>query len=218
VQPLKSRLVGDFSLNVANSLTAGWMFGHGLHAVTPSYDLNREELTEMLRHTPADRFEVTVHQHIPSFHMEHCVFAAFLSTGTSYRDCGHPCEKFRVELEDERGTRHPLKADAECRNTMFTGAAQSAAALVEPLRELGVAKFRIEGLFESAADLRKVVTTYADLLEGTISIAELTSRLTVSEKYGVTEGQLVQLGKYRDRKKESVADWAAARAAEMLGQ
>jgi putative protease len=29
------------------------------------------------------------------FHMEHCVFCAFLSTGKDYRDCGRPCDTAR---------------------------------------------------------------------------------------------------------------------------
>ena len=65
--------------------------------------------------------------------MEHCVFAAFLSKGHSYRDCGKPCEKHHVELKDQFGNFHFIKADQECRNTMFNAIPQSAAKKIKTL-------------------------------------------------------------------------------------
>ena len=53
----------------------------------------------------ADRIEAVAYQHLPVFHTEHCVFCRFLSTGTSYRDCGRPCEKHRVALRDPPAAR-----------------------------------------------------------------------------------------------------------------
>src|SRR6185437_12811094 len=70
--------IGDFSLNVANELTADLLLGEGLSRLTPSYDLNWEQLTAMLARISPRWFELVVHQHMPMFHMEHCVFAATL--------------------------------------------------------------------------------------------------------------------------------------------
>ena len=49
---------------------------------------------------------------MPMFHMEHCVFCTFLSNGTSYKNCGRPCERHHVQLRDRVGQLHPLLADA----------------------------------------------------------------------------------------------------------
>ena len=49
--------------------------------MTARYDLNFSQLKALLRAAPAEWFEVTIHQHMPMFHMEHCVFCAFLSSG-----------------------------------------------------------------------------------------------------------------------------------------
>src|SRR6185436_7269725 len=126
-----SRLIGDFSLNVANELAAEYFMNrYGLEYVTASYDLNISQLDALLRSAPPDWFEVTIHQHIPMFHMEHCVFCAFLSSGTDFMNCGRPCDKHDVKLRDRVGMEHPLKADVGCRNTVFNALAQTGAEYV----------------------------------------------------------------------------------------
>ncbi len=197
-------LVGDFSLNIANSLSAEWFADKGLTYFTPSYDLNSEQLLDMIARCDTSRIEITTHHYMPAFHMEHCVFAAFLSTGSSYRDCGRPCEKHRVELRDVSGALHPLKADAECRNTMFNGTPQSTISLIPELRKNGVSRFRVEALFEDAGTLRRQIEAYADALFQNGSKSDVLEKLGVVEKYGVTDGQLYNIRAYRDRKKEFV--------------
>lgn len=194
-------LIGDFSLNITNSLTAAYFLKKGLSRFCPSYDLNGEQLIELARECDTSALEVTAHHYIPAFHMEHCVFAAFLSTGSSYRDCGRPCEKHRVELRDSKGALHPLKADAECRNTMFNGVPQSAAKLIPTLRNLHVATFRVDGLFEDAATLRRKVEGYAAVLFHNTPINDAMKQLGLVERYGITDGQLYNIRGYQDRKK-----------------
>jgi putative protease len=197
------KLVGDFSLNAANSLTARWLTDKGLDRICPSYDLNREQLLDLCQSAPDVDLEITIHQYMPTFHMEHCVFAAFLSKGSSYRDCGRPCEKHRVEMRDPQGVLHPIKPDAECRNTVFQGKPQSAARLVPELVGLGVKHFRLEALFEDASELERKVRTYSELLQAKCSPSELFDSLGVVERYGVTEGQLYNIRSWQDRKKPS---------------
>ncbi len=197
-------LVGDFSLNIANSLSAEWFLSKGLQRFTPSYDLNSQQLIDLIEHSDPAHVEITAHHYMPAFHMEHCVFAAFLSTGSSYRDCGRPCEKHRVELRDSSGALHPLKADAECRNTMFNGVAQSAVSLIPQLRKHGVSRFRVEALFEDAALLRKKVEAYAAALFHGDTTHDVLQKLGVVERYGVTDGQLYNIRAYKDRKKDFI--------------
>lgn len=186
------KLKGDFSLNVANSHSANFLLNRGLETLTSSYDLNSTQLFELLKNTDASRIEVTTHQYMPSFHMEHCVFAAFLSKGSSFKDCGKPCEKHKVELRDQFGNHHFIKADQECRNTMYNATAQSAASLLPQLLELGVCEFRIEMLDEMEDTLIKKVSSYINFLENNISITELTSNIGELEKFGLGSGQLLK--------------------------
>jgi putative protease len=195
-------LIGDFSLNITNSISASYLLSKGLSRICPSYDLNREQLLELAESCDPRQLEITAHHYIPAFHMEHCVFAAFLSKGSSYRDCGRPCEKHRVELRDSKGAIHPLKADAECRNTMFNGVPQSAGTLIPDLQARSVSTFRVDGLFEDAATLRAKVQAYGDVLFTGTPVAAAMTKLGMSDRYGVTNGQLYNIRGYHDRKKE----------------
>ena len=187
------RRVGDFSLNVANALSADYFKNHfGLERVTASYDLNFAQLEALLRSAPPDWFEVTIHQHMPLFHMEHCVFCAFLSKGTDYTNCGRPCDRHDVKLRDRVGAEHALKADAGCRNTLFNALAQTGAEYVERLLALGVRHFRIEFVNESVGQVAQTVGRYQQLLRGEITGTQLWRELKLRNQLGVTRGQMAR--------------------------
>ncbi len=186
-----TRRVGDFSLNVANRITADYFKNHfGLERITASYDLNATQLDALLQAAPPEWFEITIHQHMPMFHMEHCVFCAFLSKGKDYRDCGRPCDTHDVRLRDRVGAEHPLKADAGCRNTVFNSQAQTGAEFVERLLALGVRNFRVEFLNESPDEVVRTITKYRQLLRGEISGTQLWRELKLFNQLGVTRGQM----------------------------
>ena len=186
-----TRRVGDFSLNVANKISAGYFKNHfGLERVTASYDLNVTQLDALLSAAPPEWFEVTIHQHMPMFHMEHCVFCAFLSSGKDYRDCGRPCDRHEVKLRDRVGAEHPLKADAGCRNTVFNSQAQTGAEFVERLLALGVKNFRVEFLNENPDEVVRTISKYRQLLRGEISGTQLWRELKLFNQLGVTRGQM----------------------------
>jgi U32 family peptidase len=182
--------IGDFSLNVANPLTASEFKRRGLERLTASYDLNIAQLESLLTHCPSDWLEVTVHQHMPMFHMEHCVFCAFLSEGTDYTNCGRPCESQTVTLRDRVGTEHLLKADTGCRNTLFNGTAQTGAEYVKQLLSSGLRYFRIEFVDESPQQVVQTIRCYQQLLDGNMSGTQLWKMLKLRNQLGVTRGTL----------------------------
>jgi len=183
------RRVGDFSLNIANRCAAEYfMDKFGLERVTASYDLNEEQLSSLLRSAPPEWFEITLHQHMPMFHMEHCVYCAFLSDGTDYRNCGRPCDTQEVKLRDRVGAEHVLKADVGCRNTVFNARAQTGAESAAHFQSLGARRFRIEFLNESPAELTQTLSRYQLLIQGKLSGAELWRQLKLQNQLGVTRG------------------------------
>lgn len=186
----KPEIRGDFSLNVTNSLTANHVFGWGARTLTAAHDLDERQLHQLLVRVAPDRLEVVVHQHIATFHTEHCVYAHTLSQGKDFRDCGRPCEHHRVGLRDQWRQVHPVVVDVGCRNTVFNAQAQTAAGLVPALLAAGVRRFRAEFVHESAEQVRRVLGAYADLLAGQCSPAAAVRRVGVHEQFGVTQGTL----------------------------
>ncbi|MBD2429137.1 U32 family peptidase [Phormidium sp. FACHB-1136] len=185
------RCIGDFSLNVANALTADYFIQrYGLERVTASYDLNADQLEDLLQSAPPQWFEITLHQHMPMFHMEHCVFCAFLSEGKDFRDCGRPCESHQVKLRDRVGTEHILQADAGCRNTLFNGVAQTGAEYAQRLISLGAKTLRLEFLNETPAQVSRTIQQYQQLLAGQITGTQLWRSLKLESKLGVIRGPL----------------------------
>jgi putative protease len=183
-------LIGDFSLNAANSVTAETYLAMGLERLTPTHDLNAAQVTDLARTSGAERMEVVAYQHLPVFHTEHCVFCRFLSTGTSYRDCGRPCEKHRVELQDSAGRAHPVLADVGCRNTVFGAEAQEASRHLEEWKRAGIRHFRLEFVHESAEEVKEIARAFDAALAGEISPQQLAVQLKRFAAQGTTEGSL----------------------------
>jgi U32 family peptidase len=183
-------LVGDFALNVANELTADLLLAEGLNRLVPSYDLNWEQLCALLGRIDPTRFEVVIHQHMPMFHMEHCVYAAFLSNGKDWRDCGRPCDHHKVELQDRVGASFPVLVDVGCRNTVYNAVAQSAAEFLPRMLALGLWHFRVELLRETPEQVGPLLEQYARVLAGLEDGRRTWRKLQVLNQLGVTRGTL----------------------------
>jgi putative protease len=185
-----AELIGDFSLNAANALTAAELFALGVDLLTPTHDLNAEQVADLAGASGAHRIEAIVYQHLPVFHTEHCVFCRFLSTGTSYRDCGRPCEEHQVTLRDSAGRAHPVMADVGCRNTVFGAEAQEASRHLGAWREAGIHRFRLEFAHETGAQVLQAARAFEDVLAGRSTTRELAGRLQRLAPHGITEGSL----------------------------
>lgn len=187
------RTIGDFSLNITNPLTAEWLMSRGLNRLTASYDLNRDQLTELVAGMPRSWLEVVLHQHMPMFHMEHCVFCTVLSPGTNKSNCGRPCDRHEVKLKDRLGVEHVLHADIGCRNTLYNGHAQSGAEAAPKLIRMQIKYFRIELLRDAPVDeTKRLLGLYRDLLAGKIDGPTVWKSLKAENRVGVTRGTLEQ--------------------------
>jgi len=188
-------LLGDYSLNVANDLTAGWLAEKGLARVVPSYDLNLLQLQSLCGHMDVSLLEIVLHQHLPMLHMQHCLARAdgacpnnepaAEATGRkdgetrtegetpSPRATGRDCPTTgHIELEDRNGERHPVVRDLLCRNTVYGSYVQSGVPFYSVLRGLGLQHMRVELLHEAPDDAVQIVRLHADLLAGHTSDQE----------------------------------------------
>ena len=185
--------VADFSLNAANELSVGWLMGRGAIRASASYDLSFDQLDDLLVAVPPGWLEVVIHQHMPMFHMEHCVFCAFLSPGTDRTNCGRPCDSHDVKLRDRVGMEHPLRADVGCRNTLFNAVPQTAAEYLPRLLARGVRHLRVEFLEDSAEGVSRTIGLYREAIAGRRDARGLWKELKATNRYGVTRGQLAVL-------------------------
>jgi len=183
-------LTGDFSLNTANSQTAAAYLGRGCQRLTPTHDLNANQITNLARDIGPHYLEAALFHHLPVFHTEHCVFCRFLSTGTSHLDCGHPCETHQIALRDERGRQHAVMADVGCRNTVFGAEAQQPGKHLKQWLEAGIVHYRVEFAHETADQVRRIVQTCTNAVLGNTSLAQWTTELRAALPAGITEGSL----------------------------
>jgi putative protease len=189
-------LIGDFSLNAANAISAREYLERGISRLTPTHDLNAAQVADLARTAGPQNLEAVAYQHLPVFHTEHCVFCRFLSKGTSYLDCGRPCEKHRVELRDHTGRAHPVMADVGCRNTVFGSEAQEASSHFDLWRAAGIRHFRLEFVHESAAQVTAVAEAFRAALAGEMNAAQLSRALKTIAPGGTTEGSLFVANNY----------------------
>ena len=76
------------------------------------------------------------------------------------------------------------------RRGLVEARAQSAAKVVPRLIAAGVRRFRVELVWESAAESRAVLDAWSGLLAGRLGPEELTRRVAAHEQFGVTAGTM----------------------------
>ena len=203
-------LLGDFSLNAANALTAMELLDTGLERITASYDLNANGITTMatmMGKARSQHLEVVTHMKMPIFHTEHCVFARFLSNGNSYLDCGHVCTRNNVHLRDQSGSDNLVLADMGCRNTVFAAQTQSGVQSIRQWVDAGVGHIRVELVDEGAEDTETVVGGYLGVLTGTAKPGEVWESLQfVRDSNGRAAG--VSLGSFRNTEERKAGSLA----------
>ena len=119
------------------------------------------------------------------FHMEHCVFAAFLSEGKDHLTCGRPCDRHRISARDRVGESHPIRADVGCRNTVFHARPQSGASHIPQLLATGLRHFRLELLEESPEEAVLLLASYRKALLGHSDPSHLAHSLGARDQLGV---------------------------------
>ncbi|GIL91501.1 hypothetical protein Vretimale_18788 [Volvox reticuliferus] len=159
---------GGATSNTADTTRASPPAWRGLSRLAPTHDLHAAQMVALAAGMGPRRaqLEAIVHQHLPIFHTEHCVFCRFLSSGNSYKDCGHPCETHRLHLRDDNGADHLVLADMGCRNTVFNAKAQSGVFYLRDLLRGGFRTIRIELVDEQPQYVAPLLEGYRDVILG----------------------------------------------------
>lgn len=190
VEATPPELIGDFSLNAANAISVSELLNLGLTRITPTYDLNSQQVTDLTQQIHGSFLEPVIYSQLPVFHTEHCVFCKFLSDGTDNTNCGHPCEKHQLSVRDSKGRAHPVMADVGCRNTVFGAEAQTDSTSLTPWLESGIQDFRIEFVHHSTEQVAAITRAYQNFFNNSLSAEQLDAELTANSPQGITEGSL----------------------------
>ena len=190
-------LHGDFSLNAANAVSFRSYKDMGVARMTPTFDLNAEQIADLVKHTSPDQLEVVVFHHLPVFHTEHCVFCRFLSEGTDSTNCGHPCEKHQIALQDNSGRQHTVLADVGCRNTVFGAQAQCNAKHIQSWRDVGILHYRLEFVHQSQHQVEQIALAFKSFFGGQMPADQLERELGQNTDQGLTEGSLYVPGDFK---------------------
>ena len=102
--------------------------------------------------------------------------------------CGRPCAAYRLGLKDRIGAVHPLRFDARCRCTIFSGHVQSAIDLLPDRRQAGLRYFRVELLDETSEQVRAILDLYSRALAGWLDGADAAAQLAELTAGGVRRG------------------------------
>ena len=187
--------VADFSLNAANELTVELLKARGALRVTASYDLSVDQLDDLLAAVPPDWLEVVIHQQIPMFHMEHCVFCAFLSPGTDKTNCGRPCDHHDVKLRDRVGDGAPAQGRRRLPQHALQRRAPDRGRVPAPShRPRRPAPADRVPRRRRRPPSTRIIGLYRDAIAGRRDARSLWQELKATGQYGVTRGALAILG------------------------
>lgn len=187
---LDSRLSGaalhaDYTIGVANSMTAAALRDLGFAGVTVSPELNINRIRELV--APSDLVvEVVVHGRLPLMISEQCVHGYLSGCDRRGATCMRRPDAYG--LLDRKGYVFPLSSDQFCRTYVFNSVPLCMLDSAEDLRRLpGVGLYRIEGCCESNAALAKIVNSYREAISGTAERIDCRD-LDLAGEQGFTRG------------------------------
>ena len=163
----------------------------GALRVTASYDLNVDQLMDLLDATPPEWLEVVIHQQIPMFHMEHCVYLCVPVAGNR-RDQLRPAVR-PSRREAARSRRHGASPQGRRRlseHALQRRAADGGRVPAAADRSRSAGHLRIEFLDEDARPVERIIGLYQAVLAGAREAKTLWRELKASNQYGVTRGPL----------------------------
>lgn len=152
--------VTDYSLNVVNADSCRILHGLGAKRVTLSYELNRNQIYDLINayHAENDGYpalEMIVYGRAPLLFTKYCPLKKM-------KQCGL-CRKKKYELRDEYGT-FPVLSHEDCSTTILNGRVLN---LLDEMTQIeGVEAFRLSFTTESADEVTKIIRNAQRKLEG----------------------------------------------------
>ena len=183
-------ITGDYSLNIVNDFSKFQFEQFGMQRLTPSFEIDAAQLKEMVK-DHGENVEMAIHYQVPSFHSEYCHWVGNLvESGKAKPGCGELCQKRPISVTDRKGIEHPIQSDSFCRNTVFHGIPVSYIEQVQFLLDQGINSFRIELVYDSTEDIKRLVHTYKSVINGTLNSKKAFHELNDYFPQGIESGKM----------------------------
>lgn len=164
-------LVGDFSLNIMNGLSAAFYQKEGLSMVTGSLELNADHLRGLC--ASCNELELVAQGRLNAMYFEHDFYKTYNRKAVD-----------SLKLFNEAGT-YEIHIDQYERTHLLSTHIFSILPLVEPLIKLGVKMFRIEAQVETLEDLAITINRFKDVLSREKSSKQVLKEIDLSNySYG----------------------------------
>lgn len=155
-----SKLVGDYSLNVSNHISAAMLSALGVDRITLSQEINRDNINKLIENY-VDEFntfpnlELIVYGRAVAMHSKYCPLKRLDM-------CGE-CKKHKFALKDKFAT-FPLLFNSDCTIQVLNSKALN---IMDDLSSLnGVNYFRLVFTTESASEVKEIITSFMRKLNG----------------------------------------------------
>ncbi|HWG89767.1 MAG TPA: DUF3656 domain-containing protein [Candidatus Thermoplasmatota archaeon] len=160
---LGRRVVGDWMLNVYNSVTVDYLRAHGAERLTLSPELTLDQMADIAKHTP-ERVEAIVHGRLTLMTSEYCSIghaeACQLDGGT-----WAPCHDKKYRLQDRLGKHFPLETDGACRMYILNSVELNMINKLPQLAAAGLDVLRIETIGSRPDAVEAQTRVYLEALE-----------------------------------------------------
>ncbi|MDR0391685.1 MAG: U32 family peptidase, partial [Planctomycetaceae bacterium] len=116
-------VIADFSFNIINELSFQKLLEWGTKRITPSFDLNQEQIEKLCENIPISAVEQIVFGRIPLFTINHCLWRANIVP--KGKPCEQICKHTTLKIKDRRDAIHSVRTDILCRNIIENAAEYS---------------------------------------------------------------------------------------------
>ncbi|MCX8130801.1 MAG: U32 family peptidase [Clostridia bacterium] len=186
---LDIKVMGDYSLNIFNSVSIDELNKLGLEGAVLSPELNLGQIKDL---EAKDNFrkEAIVYGRIPLMTSEYCPVGSIAGGFGKNAGCSAACRNGVYRLRDRMGMEFPVLCDRiDCRSVILNSNVLFVPDSLDKISKSGVDSIRLNFTDEQPDDIYEIIRMHRDVLSHGISAAERYSSLirTIKEK-GFTKG------------------------------
>lgn len=185
---LKLKLIGDYSLNIYNEMSAKFYKDQGLSRATLSVEAPLNDLIETTKNSPLP-LELIVHGSPVVLYLEHDLYENIKENKPFSKEDNNYFNNDLLVLVDDKGYEHPVYKDNTGKNHILLYKDLCYLPFLKELNNIGLNHFRIEACDYNLEILEEIIHTYKIAIANLDKCNELYSSLKPIKK-GFTLGAL----------------------------